>query len=362
MDIQDLKEKLCGIDDPRRGWGNLRHKLVDILVIALCSTLCCGEDFIDMEEFGRDREEWLREFLELPKGIPDSDTFRRVLERIDPGALSCCLNEWLEEERKSGRQINLDGKTICGSGNSSHKAYHVVSAWVGKNALTLGELAVNEKSNEITAIPELLDLIDIEGDVVTSDAMGCQKEIAKKIVEKDADYVLALKGNQTSLHDHVKLYFEKLHQKCDFETLEKGHGRIEKREYFLEQDINWLEQKPFWAGLSAIGAVRSSIEEKGAVHCETRYFITSLTDAAAFASAVRGHWSIENQLHWVLDVVFREDASRARKDNSPLNLNVLRKTSLSVLKRLSVGRLSLRKKMLKAARDPLFLSRLIWEK
>ena len=229
MDIQDLKEKLSEIEDPRREWGNLRHNLVDILVIALCSTLCCGEDFVDMEEFGRDREEWLQEFLELPNGIPDSDTFRRVLERIEPGALSRSLNEWLESARETGRQVRLDGKTICGSGNSSHKAYHVVSAWVGENALTLGEFAVDEKSNEITAIPELLDMIDIEGDVVTSDAIGCQKEIVKKIIEKNADYVLVLKGNQTSLHDDVKLYFEKLHGKPDFETLEKDHGRIEKR-------------------------------------------------------------------------------------------------------------------------------------
>jgi predicted transposase YbfD/YdcC len=362
MDILDLKERLDGIEDPRREWGNLRHKLADILVIALCSTLSCGEDFIDMEEFGRDREEWLREFFELPNGIPDSDTFRRVLERVDPGALSRCLSEWLESARESGRQVRLDGKTICGSGNSSHKAYHVVSAWVGENALTLGELAVDEKSNEITAIPELLDMIDIEGDVVSADAMGCQKKIAKKIIEKGADYVLALKGNQTSLHDDVKLYFENFHKKCDFETFEKGHGRIEKRAYFLETDIDWLEQKPCWEGLGAIGAVRSRVEEKDGVRSETRYFITSLTDTEAFARAVRGHWSIENSLHWVLDVVFREDFSRARKDNSPLNLNVLRKTSLSVLKRITVGRLSLHKKMLKAARDPAFLARLLFEK
>jgi hypothetical protein len=152
MDIRDLKEKLREIPDPRREWGNLRHKLADILVIALCSTICCGEDFVDMEEFGRDREDWLREFLELPNGIPDSDTFRRVLERIDPIALSRCLNEWLEMERERGRLVNLDGKTLRGSGNSSHKAYHIVSAWVGKNALTLGELMVDEKTNEITAV------------------------------------------------------------------------------------------------------------------------------------------------------------------------------------------------------------------
>jgi predicted transposase YbfD/YdcC len=211
-------------------------------------------------------------------------------------------------------------------------------------------------------VPELLDMIDIEGDLVSADAMGCQKDIAEKIIKKGADYVLALKGNQTSLHEDVTFYFEQEKLSCDICVREKDHGRIERREYFLETNIGWLKQRHDWKGLQAIGAVRSRVEEKGSVRDETRYFITSLTDPKAFADAVRGHWSIENQLHWMLDVVFREDASRARKDNSPLNLNVLRKVSLSVLRRLNIGRLSVRKKMLKAARDPDFLTKLIWEK
>jgi len=190
MRISKLKEELKGITDPRRRWGNKRHKLEDILIIGLCSVISCGEDFVDMEEFGRDREEWLRGFLELPNGIPDSDTFRRVYERIEPNALAKSLNKWLDNTGNAGgRNVNIDGKTICGSASTEHKAYHVVSAWVSENSITLGELAVAEKSNEITAIPELLDLIDIDGDIVTIDAMGCQADIAQKIRERGADYV-----------------------------------------------------------------------------------------------------------------------------------------------------------------------------
>ena len=176
MSIEKLKVEISGIEDPRRKWGNKRHKLEDILIIGLCSVICCGEDFVDMEEFGKDREEWLRGFLELPNGIPDSDTFRRVYERVDPNALARSLNAWLDNAGKAGgRSVNIDGKTICGSKNAKHPAYHVVSAWVSESNITLGELAVSEKSNEITAIPELLELIDIEGDIVTIDAMGCKQ-------------------------------------------------------------------------------------------------------------------------------------------------------------------------------------------
>jgi hypothetical protein len=182
VDIKELKGKLSAIEDPRREWGNKRHKLEDIIIIGLCSTICCGEDFVDMEEFGKDREEWLRAFLELPNGIPDSDTFRRVFERLDSASLAKSLNAWLAIPSKSGgRSVNIDGKTIRGSGNAEHGAYHVVSAWVQENCITLGELTTSEKSNEITAIPELLDLIDIEDDIVTIDAMGCQTAIAKNI-------------------------------------------------------------------------------------------------------------------------------------------------------------------------------------
>jgi hypothetical protein len=194
MRIEKLKAEIKGITDPRREWGNKRHKQEDILIIGLCSVISSGEDFVDMEEFGRDRENWLRGFLELPNGIPDSDTFRRVFERINSIALAKSLHAWLDKTGEcGGRSVNIDGKTICGSKSTEHKAYHVVSAWVSENSVTLGELAVDEKSNEITAIPQLLELIEIEGDIVTIDAIGCQTDIATKIRERKADYVLALR-------------------------------------------------------------------------------------------------------------------------------------------------------------------------
>ena len=352
MKIQRLIETVKGISDPRRSYGNLRHKLADILVIGLCTIMCKGEDFTDMEDFGNEREAWLKTFLELPNGIPDSDTFRRVFERINPAELASALYDWLGAEREKRGVIAIDGKTICGSGDTNHKAYHVVSAFAAENQITLGEVTVDEKSNEITAIPQLLDFIDVSGAIVTIDAMGCQTDIAKKIVEKQAEYCLALKGNQSGLHEDVKLYFENLPAEQTSSTKEKGHGRIEKREYFLETDIDWLPQKTAWAGLKAIGAAKSTVCEKEVIREETRYFITTLTNVNKFADAVRKHWSIENQLHWQLDVTFGEDGSRARKDNSPLNLNILRKTSLALLKAIDWGRIGLKKKMFIAALNP----------
>jgi len=363
MEMQRLKEEIKVVKDPRRAYGNLRHKLEDIIVIGLMTIICIGEDFTDMENFGIERIEWLKTFLELPFGIPDSDTFRRVYEKINPKELSECLNNWLAVSRETGSVVNIDGKTIRGSGNATHKAYHVVSAWVAENQITLGEIKTDEKSNEITAVPELLDMIDVEGSIVTADAMSCQKDISRKITEKNADYVIGLKGNQETLHDDVELYFKELAQECEkAETREKGHGRIEKREYFLATDIDWLWQKPEWTNLNGIGMVKSTVTENEVLRKETRFFITSLTNVDDFAYAVRKHWSIENQLHWCLDVVFREDSARARKDNSPLNMNVLRKTALSLLKQADMGRIGLRKKMFKAALNSSVLEFIVFNK
>ncbi|GHU60203.1 putative transposase YncI [Clostridia bacterium] len=352
MSIQKLVEAVNGITDPRREYGNKRHKLADILVLGLCTILCKGEDFTDMEDFGREREERLRQFLELPNGIPDSDTFLRVFERIEPSELSDALYDWLGLEREKRGVIAIDGKTIRGSANAKHKAYHVVSAFAAENQLTLGEICADEKSNEIKAVPELLDLIDIKGGIATTEAMSCQKETARKIRDKKADYVLALKENQWTLYEDVKLWFDNEAPSQAAAVLDKGHGRIEKREYSLETDIGWLTQKPDWSGLAAIGADKSTVTEKGETRTFTRYFITSLTDVKEFAHAVRSPWPIENQLHWRLDVTFGEDASRARKDNSPLNLNVLRKTALALLKSVERGRIGLKKKMFIPALNP----------
>jgi len=357
--MERVIEKLERLTDNRRRWGNLRHKLVDIVFIGLVSVICGGTDFEHMEDTGNGKYEWFKKYLALPNGIPDSDTFRRVFERIDPKELGEVLQELVEAE---GSTVAIDGKTICGSGNEKHKAYHVVSAWVAEHQISLGQLAIEEKSNEVTAIPELLDMLEVKGSTITIDAMGCQKQIAAKICEKSADYVLGLKGNQASLLSDVKLYFETEVPSYKNRTLEKDHGRVEEREYYLETEIDWLSQRENWANLQGIGMVRTSVTtlKTGEFTQECRYFITSLTDIRRFADAVRKHWSIESQLHWQLDVSFGEDAARARKDNSPLNLNILRKQALSLLNQADFGkRVSIKRKMSRAAMDNSALDRIL---
>ena len=243
--MEHLIERLSELTDVRRQWGNLRHKLVDIVFIGLVSVICGGTDFEHMEDTGYGKLEWFKERLELPNGVPDSDTFRRVFERLNPRELAEILQETVSVE---GKTVAIDGKTICGSGSDKHRAYHVVSAWVAENQITLGQLAVAEKSNEITAIPELLDMLDVSGSTVTIDAMGCQKQIAAKAIQNHADYVLGLKGNQSSLLDDVKFYFDEETVVNTSQTREKDHGRIEQRAYYLETQIDWLSQKPQWAG------------------------------------------------------------------------------------------------------------------
>lgn len=360
MKIQELIEESKKIEDPRRQYGYLQHKLETIIVIAFCAIICGAEDYEDIETFGNSRREWVEKFLALENGIPDKDTFRRVFERLNPSEVAQCLYGWLGNREVKGKTVNIDGKTICGSKSAGHKAYHVVSAWVSEHHITLGEIVVDEKSNEITAIPKLLDMVDVEGAVVTIDAMGTQTKIAEKIIKKKADYCLALKGNHSDLHDDVRLYFENQAVKDKVITREKDHGRIEKREYFLETDIDWLGQKSEWEGISAIGAVRSSVIEKGENRTETRYFITSLTEVNRFADAARKHWSIENQLHWQLDVTFGEDNAKMRKDNSPLNWNVMRKTALPLIRNADVGKKqSVKRKMFMAALDISVLEKIL---
>ena len=354
MKLTDLKETITSITEPRRvSYGNIRHKLDDMIIIGLCTVICGGEDYNDMEAFGLEREEWLRTFLEMPNGIPDSDTFRRLFERLNPAELSECLYDWLEMERDKRSVVAVDGKTIRGSGNAAHKAYHVVSAFVAENQITLGEIVVDEKSNEITAVPALIDLIDVEGSIVTADAMSCQKEITKKIIENKADYVIGLKENQFALYHDAELYFRDIPAEIpSYETLEKDHGRLERRTYYLLTERAWEYEWEKWTNLNGIGMVKTHVCEKDTVREDIRYFITSLTDVVEFSCAVRKHWSIENQLHWNLDVIFHEDAARARKDNSPLNMNILRKMALALVNQAKYGRLSKKKMMFKAALNP----------
>lgn len=354
MKIDELKGRLKSLDDPRRtNRGNYRHKLEDIIIIGLCSIICGGEDFVDMEDFGKEREDFLRQFLELPNGIPDSDTFRRMFEKLDPEGLSECLVNWLEVELPERCIIAVDGKTIKGSKSKEHKAYHVVSAFVSDNHITLGEVTVNEKSNEITAVPELLDMLYLDNAIITADAMSCQKTIVEKIISENADYVIGLKNNQRSLYEFAEKCFENLHPDYPMiEFNERYHCFETTRRYYLSDEIENTPKRKMWRGLRRIGLVVSEHLINGQVECEMRYFITSLTDLKEFANSVRKHWSVENNLHWSLDVIFREDASRSKKDNSPLNLNVLRKMAITLLAKARTGRLGKRKMMFKAALNP----------
>ena len=361
MSIEALKGQIKNIHDPRRtSYGNVRHKLEDMIVIGLCTLICGGEDYADMEEFGIEREEFLRQFLELPNGIPDSDTFRRLFERLNPEELSECLYNWLAVEFPERCVIAVDGKTIRGSKNNEHKAYHVVSAFVAENQITLGEITVNEKSNEIKAVPELLDLFYLEDTIITADAMSCQTEIVKKIVSGEADYVISVKKNQPKLYEFTEAKFCDTKSRAKVtETEEHQHGRTEIRTYFLKTNVKDFVNLDKWEKMNAVGMVKTKRINDGEKTESVRYFITSLTDVKEFADAVRKHWAIENQLHWNLDIIFREDSAHMKKDNSPLNMNVLRKIALALLTKAKYGRLSKRKMMFKASLNPEVLLKIL---
>jgi len=339
--VTKLVRAAKSVEDPRRQSGRFRHKLVDIIVIAFCAILCGAQSYDDLEVFGKARYTWLSVFLDLPSGIPSADTFERVFEVLDPKMLVKRLRRIFSSDEIVGKIIAFDGKTIRGSKRNGNRAYHVLSAFLTDDQIVIGEEIVDEKSNEITAIPELLDDLNVAGAIVTIDAMGAQRQIAGKIIENGADYVLSLKGNQGSLLGSVRGYFELYAPPPKVRTDETGHGREETREYFLETlkpDFSWMHESLDWQGIAAIGAVRSTVTQKGKARTETRYFITSLTDAERFSRAVRAHWGIENHLHWHLDVTFDEDKSRFRKGNSAAVWNVLRKIALECLKRVSPGK------------------------
>jgi predicted transposase YbfD/YdcC len=327
-----LQEALEGLEDIRRA-RSVMYPLSEILIIMLLAVICGATSYAKIEMFGKSKEAWLRKFLKLENGIPDACTTRDVIRQINTEELHRIFADWMKSVAQNVfGVVAIDGKEARRTKDENTRPLHVVSAFSHSFGLVLGHVACSEKSNEITAIPKLLELLEIEGCIVTIDAMGCQKDIAKQIIKAGADYCLGLKGNQTGLHEDVKLYFEHINVEKKTLTKEKGHGRIETREYFLETSIDWLQQKSDWTGLNAIGMVKSSVYEKDILREETRYFITSLTNTEAFARAVRSHWSIENNLHWCLDVAFREDESRARKDNSAENLNVFRQMAFNILK------------------------------
>ncbi len=334
------------LSDPRRDQGK-RHLFTDIFVIALCGVICGVDNCEELEEFGESKQSWFSTFLPLPHGIPSQDTFLRVFSALDPTAFAACFQQFIEKLRNqgSGQVVAIDGKTLRHSFNTASEKLpiHMVSAWLREEGLVLGQMKTEEKSNEITSIPKLLQLLQIQGCTVTTDAMGCQKEIVKTIKEKEAEYVLQVKENQPSLYQDIADYFDKetkdslrLSTQKYLEIVEKDHGRIEERVYFHSNDISWFEDQSLWNGLQGFGMVTSRRTHLlcGKTEEHTRYFITSFPqeNVHRFADAVRGHWSIENQLHWVLDVAFLEDQSRMRTKNLAQNFAILRHASLSLLK------------------------------
>lgn len=324
---------------------NSRHLLMDILVIAVCAVIGGAEGWEDIEEYGKAQAEWLADLLDLPHGIPGHDTFRRVLSRLDPEELTACFIAWTQalSEASDGDMVSIDGKTLRHSFDraTSTAAIHMVSAWASANRLVLGQLKVDEKSNEITAIPKLLQLLNVKGAVVTIDAMGCQKEIAKTITEQGADYVLALKDNHPTLAEAVTLFLNDARdtafadiKHAYHETVDGDHGRIETRRYWITSEIEWLGATASWSNLHSVGMVEARREVGETVQVDTRYFLTSLpAHDPRFAQAVRQHWGIENALHWVLDVSFQEDACRIRKEKGAQTFAVLRHIALNLLRR-----------------------------
>ncbi len=345
--LRSIVKHFESLPDPRHQ-RNRRHLLIDVITLAVCGVIvgCPGPSAI--EQWAKAKEDWLKKLLALPNGIPSRDCIRRVLSALKPEAFQSCFQSWIvslvSEVEDTRPTIAIDGKSMRRSHDRSRGLgpLHLVSAWLSEQGLSLGQVATEEKSNEITAIPELIDRIDVKGAIVTIDAMGCQKEIAKKIVDAKGDYVLAVKDNQPTLHDAIKDLFSDERQDDllkmphrQHQTSEKGHGRIDDRCYVLAKIPRNASWKDAWPGATAVGmAVRVTEKSDGTTSGDVRYFITSCyLSGERFAQAVRGHWGIENSLHWVLDVSFDEDQSRTRDRRMADNLSWLRRFAISLLKR-----------------------------
>jgi predicted transposase YbfD/YdcC len=360
--VAGLRDHFAPLTDPRVE-RTKHHQLLDILVIAVCAVICGADSWVEIEEFGNAKLAWFRTFLPLPNGIPSHDTFGRVFAALDPEQFQQCFLAWVQATVAvtDAQIVALDGKMLRRSHDRSKgkAAIHMVSAWASANRLVLGHVKVDEQSTEITALPALLQVLALKGCIVTIDAMGCQTEIVQTIVAQEADYVLALKGNQGTLHREVQARFAHAHTTHfaevahDFhETVHKGHGRLEVRRHWTIRGAEYLQDlntKERWVGLQSIGMVEAERQVGETVTRETRYYIASLDgDAKRFGEAVRGHWGIENSVHWVLDIAFREDESRVRVGNSPQNFAVLRHIALNLLCQEPTARCGIKAKRLKA--------------
>lgn len=350
------------VPDPRVT-ATVDHDLPDILTIALCTILCGGDSFYDMEEFGEVRLDWLKTFLRLRNGAPTHDTYNRVFQAIDPDQFSDCLSRWTQSVRAvlGGEVVALDGKAMRRALKKGEDPRVIVSAWATESGLLLGQRKVKDKSNEITAVPELLRALELAGCIVTADALHCQKNTAKEIKEADAEYVLALKGNQGTAFTEVKTFLDEAIARKEthlvtLKTTDKEHGRLEVRRYWQTEKLEWFADRKEWEGLKSVGVVEARRTVGGKESVERRYYLSSLSNnAERFAKAVRGHWGVENSLHWVLDVVFGEDDSRARSGYAAENLAATRRLAINLLRRDKTCKRSIKGKLMRAAIDPDYL-------
>ena len=366
--VTTLARHFDSLPDPRID-RNKWHRLTDMITIAVCAVLCNADTWVDVELFGNAKLAWFRSFLALPHGIPSHDTFGRVFARINPERFQACFLDWVQVAfpMSANQVIAIDGKTVRGSHDRANgrAALHMVSAWAAENRLVIGQIDVDEKSNEITAIPVLLDALDLRGCTVTLDAMGCQKEIADRIVERGGDYVLAVKENQGILFDDVVATLTHIRggaptAEAIWDTHDEGHGRSEVRRYWVTTAVERLRTKDAWRGVRSMGMVESRRTTDAGMTTETRYYISSLAATAQhFGHAVRAHWGIENRLHRVLDVTFHEDKSRVRRDHGAKNLVVLRHIAANLLRQETTTKLSIRAKRLRAGWDDTYRATLL---
>src|SRR5512135_2078481 len=366
-----LAHHFADLTDPRVERTRL-HELLDIVTIAVCAVVAGADSWEHIEQFAKAKPSWLKTFLALPNGVPSHDTFARVFARLDPGEFQRCFLGWIGalQEATGRRVIALDGKTLRRSFDraKAKSALHLVHAWATANHLLLGQVAVDEKSNEITAIPVLLKTLELTGAIVTIDAMGCQKEIARTIREEGADYLLALKGNHEHLHGQVVAFWEEAYRRGfkGYDVMSyhrqwnEGHGRFEARRCWATSDLSWLAGREDWPDLRTVVFVESERFVGDSLGVEERYYLTSLpADAELLNETARSHWAVENSLHWVLDVTFDEDRSRIKKGNAPENFGLLRRLALCLLKREATSKRSIKGKRLQAAWDDTYLLRVL---